>query len=291
MARPLDDLAGARTLAEALRRAAMRLRAAGIEDGRAEARLLLAVAGLPRERQIASPEMVVPPAMLGRWAELIERRWRREPLAYIRGTAPFWDFDLVVGPGVLVPRPETEILIETTIGQLDVKRVSRILDLGTGSGCIILALLRQCSNAFGVAVDRSDAALAYAGENARRLGLTDRLTLVKGDWGAAPSGPYDLIVSNPPYVASNDLKALEPEVWKHEPAMALVAGRDGLGAYRALLPEAARRLAPDGVLLLELGRGQIDSVAPLVREAGLRVVEVRADLAGIARCIHATPCA
>jgi release factor glutamine methyltransferase len=287
MARPLDDPAGARTLAEALRRAAMRLRAAGIEDGRAEARLLLAVAGLSRERQIASPDMAIPPAMLGRWAELIERRCRREPLAYIRGTAPFWDFEVVVGPGVLVPRPETEILVEAVLARLRGRSVQRILDLGTGTGCIVLALLRQLPGAQGIGLDRSEVALRCASENARRLGLADRLGLVAGDWADAPAGPFDLIVGNPPYVADAELPGLQPEVRDHEPALALLGGSDGLDAYRVIAPLVAARLAPGGLVALEHGAGQGAAVAGLLATAGLEGIEHHRDLAGIERCVVA----
>lgn len=287
MAGPIDDPAGVCTLAETLRRAALRLRAAGIEDGRTEARLLLAVAGLPREQQVASPGMPLPATTLARFAELVERRCRREPLAYIRGTAPFWDFELAVQPGVLVPRPETEILVEAVLARLAGQVVAGILDLGTGSGCIVLALLRQLPSAEGTGLDRSATALACAAENAGRLGLAHRLRLVAGDWADAPAGPFDVIVSNPPYVAESELAGLQPEVRDHEPALALLGGRDGLDPYRAIAPLAATRLMAGGLLGLEHGAGQGEAVAALLGQADFTDIEHHRDLAGIDRCIVA----
>ncbi len=287
MAGALDDPAGARTLGEALRRAAMRLRAAGIEEGRAEARLLLALAGLPRERQVASPEMELPPAVLERFAGLVGRRCAREPLAYIRGTAPFRDFELAVRPGVLVPRPETEILVEAVLARRGGRPVRRVLDLGTGTGCIVLALLRELPAALGIGLDRSETALACAEENAQRLGLAQRLRLVEGDWADAPAGPFDLVVGNPPYVAEGELAGLQPEVRDHEPRLALAGGGDGLDPYRAIVPLAAARLEPGGLVALEHGAGQGAAVAALLAAAGFVDIAQHHDLAGIDRCVIA----
>lgn len=287
MAGALDDPAGARTLDEALRRAAMRLRAAGIEEARAEARLLLALVGPSRERQVAGPETELAPAVLERFGELVRRRCGREPLAYIRGTAPFRDFELVVGPGVLVPRPETEILVEAVLARLGAQPVRRILDLGTGTGCIVLALLRELPDAEGTALDRSPVALACAAANAGRLGLADRLRLVEGDWVDAPAGPFDLAVGNPPYVADGELDLLQPEVREHEPTLALLGGGDGLDPYRAIAPLAAARLAPGGLLGLEHGARQGRAVTALLAAAGFVDIAQHHDLAGIDRCVLA----
>lgn len=269
--------------------ASARLRRAGIEGGRSEARRLLELAsGLGRERQLREAEALLEPAAASRFERLVERRARREPLAYILCTAPFWDLELAVRAGVLIPRPESETLIEAALEAFpDRSAALRILDLGVGSGCLVLTLLRHYAMAVGAGVDLSPTALACARDNAERLGLAPRLTLVEGGWADAPAGPFELIVANPPYVAEGDLAGLEPEVREHEPARALLAGADGLDAYRALLPEAARRLGAGGALLLELGAGQADAVVAMARAAGLRVVGMRADLAGIPRCLHA----
>jgi release factor glutamine methyltransferase len=270
-----------------LRSAATRLGDAGIEDPRVEARLLLTLAsGISRARQMAEPGAAIERAVIERLHGFLERRCRREPLAYVRGTAPFWDVDMVVRPGVLIPRPETEILVEAVVARAGEGGASRrILDLGIGSGCIALTLLRLMPAATAVGVDLSSAALDCAAENARRLGVAARLTLVGGDWADAPAGSYDLVVANPPYVAREELHRLQPEVRDFEPGLALCGGHDGLDSYRAILPLAAGRLARDGLLALEHGAGQGDAIAGLARAAGFATVERWRDLAGIERCI------
>lgn len=283
----LDDPAEARTLAEALRAAAMRLRAAGIENGRSEARLLMALAGLPRERQIAGPDEPLAPSTLGLFAGLVERRCAREPMAYIRGTAPFLDFELAVRPGVLVPRPETEVLVEAVAAEMRRRRVGRILDLGVGSGCIVLALLRLLPGSAGVGVDQSVEAIGCTADNAHRLGLDGRLELVTGDWEAAPAGPYDVIVSNPPYIAAGELDGLQPEVRDFEPRLALAGDADGLEPYRLLVPLAASLLASGGLVAFEHGAGQADAVAALLSAGGFATIQRHRDLAGIERCVTA----
>jgi len=213
-------------------------------------------------------------------------------MAYILGEREFWSLPLFVGPGVLVPRPETETLVEAALEAFPDRRVPLgILDLGTGSGCLLLALLREYPNASGVGVDRSAEALAHATLNARRHGLADRAHLVHGDWGRGLAGPFELIVANPPYVASGELTELAPEVARYEPRAALDGGADGLDAYRAILPDLPRLLAPAGVACLEIGAGQATALAALAEVAGFRVA-VRPDLAGIPRCLvlrHRTP--
>jgi release factor glutamine methyltransferase len=265
------------------------LRDRGIAEAGAEARLLLTLgSGLSRGRQLAEPGAAMEAAAIERLHDLVERRCRREPLAYIRGTAPFWDVELVVRPGVLIPRPETEILVEAVLARAGgTATARRILDLGVGSGCIVLTLLRLMPAARAVGVDLSPVALACAAENAGRLGVASRLTLVGGDWTEAPAGPYDLIVGNPPYVAEDDLLGLQPEVRGFEPRLALSGGADGLDPHRAILPLAARSLAPEGLLALEHGLGQADAVAAMAGSAGFPTVERCRDLAGIERCIVA----
>ena len=274
------------TIARALCAATRRLRAAGIEGARAEARLLLRhVTGLPREALVADRDRTLDAEALTRFESVVARRAAREPMAYISGEREFWSLRLAVGPGVLVPRPETETLVEAALEAFPDRRVPlRILDLGTGSGCLLLALLREYPNAVGVGVDRSAAALGHAARNARRHGLAGRALLVQGDWGRALAGPFELIVANPPYVASGELAALAPEIARYEPRAALDGGPDGLDAYRAILPDLPRLLAPGGVACLEIGAGQAATLSSLAATVGLAVGS-RADLAGIPRCL------
>jgi release factor glutamine methyltransferase len=274
------------TISRALCAATHRLRAAGIEEARAEARLLLRhVTGLSPEALVAEPDRRLEAEAAARFEALLARRAAREPMAYILGEREFWSLPLFVGPGVLVPRPETETLVEAALEAFpDRTAPLRILDLGTGSGCLLLALLREYPNASGVGVDRSAEALAHATLNARRHGLADRALLVRGDWGRGLAESFELIVANPPYVASGELAELAPEVARYEPRAALDGGADGLDAYRAILPDLPRLLAPAGVACLEIGAGQATALAALAEVGGFRVA-VRPDLAGIPRCL------
>lgn len=262
------------------------LRAAGIATPRAEARLLLRTAtGWTPERLLAEPQAPVPEPAARRMARLVEARAARTPMAYLLGEREFWSLRLRVGPGVLVPRPETETLVEAALEALPDRAARlRILDLGTGSGCLLLALLHEYPNATGVGLDRSAEALAMAAANARRLGFADRALFVRGDWGRALAGSFDLIVANPPYVATGELDGLEPEVAFHEPRAALDGGPDGLDAYRALLPDLARLLASEGIACLEIGAGQGPALRELGEAVGLGVAALP-DLAGIPRCL------
>jgi release factor glutamine methyltransferase len=263
------------------------LRAAGIEDARAEARRLLAHA-IP-----ATPEALlrdrhepVPTEAEARFRAALARRAAREPLAYITGRAGFWTLDLEVSPATLIPRPDTETLIEAALAaRPDRAGVRRILDLGTGTGALLLAALSEYPAAFGVGVDRSAAAAALAARNAARNGLASRATFLAGDWAAALSGRFDLILANPPYVTAAELPGLMPEVSRFEPASALAAGADGLNAYRAILPALPALLAADGLAVLEVGRGQAEAVESLAAAAGLAPAGRRADLAGVVRAV------
>jgi release factor glutamine methyltransferase len=215
------------------------------------------------------------------FAALVRRRAAGEPVAYITGRKGFWTLDLIVTPDVLIPRPETETLIEAALA-LAARPPAAILDLGAGSGALLLAALSEWPAAWGLGVDRSAAALDVARANAAAAGLAPRAAFVRGDWGAALGGRFDLILANPPYVAAGD--PIDPAVAAHEPAQALFAGADGLCAYRALLPDVARLLAPDGLAVLELGAGQAAAVARLAAAQGL-TGGVRQDLAGEARAL------
>ncbi|MCB1971506.1 MAG: peptide chain release factor N(5)-glutamine methyltransferase [Geminicoccaceae bacterium] len=272
---------------EALTIATGRLAAAGVDEPRREARLLLTHScGLTLQEQIARPEREL--AAAERYLELVERRAAREPFAYITGRRAFWDLEFDVDEGVLVPRPETESLIEAVLEKWPDRAASlHILDLGIGSGCILVTLLHLFVRARGIGVDRSAQAIAMSHRNARRADVAGRMALVEGDWAAPIDQRFDLVVSNPPYIRDVDHDGLEPEVRFHEPRMALVAGDDGLDAYRAIIADLPRLLAPGGMAFLEIGQGQGDAVRELFNRAGLVNLGSRNDLAGIERCLIA----
>jgi release factor glutamine methyltransferase len=263
------------------------LRQAGIEDVRSEALLLLAKAtGRTRVDLVAGRQADLGPAEQAALAELARRRGQREPMAYILGEREFWSLPFLVNPAVLIPRPDSETVVEAALKEIrDRSAPLRLLDLGTGSGCLLLALLSELPAATGLGIDASEAALALARANAVRLDLARRAAFACGHWGQALAGPFDLIVSNPPYVGEGDWAALQPEVRDFEPQAALLAGPDGLAAYRALAPDLARLLAPGASACLEIGFGQGDAVAAILRSCGLEVAGRRRDLAGIERCL------
>jgi release factor glutamine methyltransferase len=252
-----------------LRDAVERLRPAGIESSRAEARLLWECA------QAAGADFEI----------LLQRRLAREPISYITGHKEFWSLDFEVGPGVLIPRPETETLVEQALRELqDKAQPYRILDLGTGSGCLLIALLKEFPNATGVGIDSSEAALSWAHRNTTHHGMSNRCELSKSDWGRA-QGTFDLIVSNPPYIPSSCIAGLAPDVQNYEPRESLDGGPDGLDAYRALMPVLCKNLKGDGVALLEIGAGQHHMVRRISESQGLAGGRIEPDLAGIPRCV------
>lgn len=275
------------SVADALTEATRALAAADVENPRAEARLLLeAATGLSRERLVARPEVPLDSEAAERLRALTARRAAREPMAYIRGWAEFWSLRFRVGPGVLVPRPETETLIEAALAAFpDRARPLRVLDIGTGSGCLALTLLHLYPAARAIGTDTEPAALVCAKRNAAALGVADRARLVRTRWAEALAGPFDLVVGNPPYVATAAIDRLAPEVARHEPRAALDGGADGLDAYHAILADLPRLLTPDGVALLEIGRGQDAALIALAAAAGF-AVRRRRDLAGIVRCLE-----
>lgn len=267
---------------------AARLRVAGIEATRPEAWVLLAwAAERSRAALMAGSDDALPPAIRSRFEAAVERRATQEPLAYIVGEKEFWSLGFRVSPAVLIPRPDSETLVEAALDHLRSETPGLVLDLGTGSGCLLLAVLSERSRVFGIGIDQSEAAARLAYENARRLGLEDRCSFVVSDWAAAVAGTFDLILCNPPYVSEGEMAALAPDVAAFEPRAALAAGADGLAAYRRLAPAFRHLLRPDGVLCLEVGQGQADAVGALLRAAGLAMLGVRPDLAGIARCVIA----
>lgn len=276
--------AAAMPLRDALSAIASRLAQAGIEAPRREARLLLAAALDCRPDDLLSRETV--PAGIG--LDLAARRAAHEPLAYITGRREFWSLDLAVSPATLIPRPDTETLIEAALATFpDRCRVRRILDLGTGTGALLLAALTEFPGAFGIGVDISPDAARLAHRNAVSLGLADRAAFLAGDWAGSLAGRFDLVLSNPPYITELEIDALMPEIRLYEPRRALAGGADGLAAYRRLIADLPRCLADDGVAVFEIGAGQQASVATLARNQGF-TAEGRQDIAGVTRALVIT---
>ncbi len=274
--------------AQALRGAEAMLAAAGIENAGREARLLAieALGCTALDLALHGEAPCGDGAM--RLAAMLARRRAGEPVARILGAWEFWGLPFRLSPETLVPRPDTETAVEAGLAVLsDRGGAHRLLDLGTGSGCLLVALLSERPAAHGVGLDRSEGALATARINAVANGVGDRAAFVCGDWAAALAGPFDLVVSNPPYVASAAIPGLAAEVRTHDPRAALDGGPDGLGAYHAILREAPRLLAPGGTLVLEIGYDQAEAVAGLVAGAGLVAAPVVLDLAGRPRVVLA----
>lgn len=274
--------AGRRGDADAALRAASARLAAVSDSARLDAELLMAhAAGVSRERLILGLRDRDAPEGFD---ALVERRLRHEPVAQIVGTRDFWTLTLAVTPDVLTPRPDTETLLETAMDQYaGTPGPARILDLGTGSGALLLAALDEWRAATGLGIDASEAALAVARGNAVRCGLDGRAAFRKGDWLRGVTERFDLVLANPPYISTHAL--LPRDVAQYEPAMALFAGEDGLDCYRAIAPDLARVLAPGGLALLEIGFDQGESAGALFADRGFAVT-VRPDLAGRARCLQ-----
>ena len=279
-------MTGTATRAAVLGSAAAELRAAGIDAPRRDARLLMQHAlGLTPEALLAHDDRPLGAAEGRRLAALVRRRIAREPLAYLTGRREFWSLDFAVDRSALVPRPETETVVEAVLARAaHLPPRPHLLDLGTGSGCLLVALLSELHNATGVGVDISAAAASLAQANARRHGLDGRASFVVADWGAPLADRFDIVVSNPPYVAAQTLASLAPEITRHEPRTALAGGVDGYASYRQLAPQIVRLLAPAGLAAIEVGAGMADEVASLFAAEGLEEIDRRRDLAGIDRC-------
>ncbi len=279
-------------VAAALRDAAGRLKAAGCDTPRLDAVLLLAQAlGITPDRVRLSPDMKLDADAAARFAAMLMRRAAREPVSHILGRREFWGLDFKVSPAVLDPRPDSETLVQAALDAVpDRKAALRLVDFGTGSGCLLLALLHELPKATGLGVDASGAALDVARDNAARLGLAERANFMLGDWGAGLAGPFDILISNPPYIETAAIAGLADDVRKHEPLSALDGGADGLDCYRRLIPDMARLAAGNAILALEVGQGQADAVAGLlaslggVNPAGIARIH---DLGGVARVVQA----
>jgi release factor glutamine methyltransferase len=289
--------ASAAELRAALRAAIARLEECGVPSAPLAAELLLMhVLQCDRAWLYAHPESELSPKDAATYAQLIERRGEGVPTQYLTGRQEFWGLEFEVGPGVLIPRPETEQVIEVALERLSARRAEplRIADVGTGSGCIAIALASELPRAEIVATDISAAALTFAQRNAARHGVSNRIQFLKANLlEMAIEAPmrresgFDLIVSNPPYVGRNDAGSLPREVREHEPAEALFAGDDGLEIYPALIDEAARNLAPNGSLVLEIGYNGAQYVGSLLSASQWTDLRVTRDLAGIERVISA----
>ncbi|MDE5464582.1 peptide chain release factor N(5)-glutamine methyltransferase [Bradyrhizobium sp. CSS354] len=278
---------------ESARRAlAAQLRSAQLEEAELDARILLGAAlGLDLTGLIAQAARLLAEAETSRLAQYAGRRIAGEPVARILGTREFWGLPFRLSEATLVPRPDTETVVELALEILRERQAShqiRIADIGTGSGAILLALLHEIPGASGVGTDLSLTALKTARDNAAALGLADRASFVACSYAAALRGPFDLIVSNPPYISSAEIPKLSIEVREHDPHLALDGGNDGYDAYRALIPQAAERLAPGGALIVEAGQGQARNIETLMTAAALVVDRPpKADLAGIPRAVSA----
>jgi release factor glutamine methyltransferase len=277
------------TVGEALAQARKTLIEIGVESAALDARLLVAAAlGTRIEQVIAWPERAMPEEAAARMKVLLQRRLDREPMSQILGRREFWSLEFTVTSDVLTPRPDSETLIAAVLDRIaDKARPLTLLDLGVGSGCLLLSLLSELPNASGVGVDRSAAALAVARGNAAALGLSARARFVRGDWLSGLDARFDIVVANPPYIPTADIAGLAPEL-RHEPHQALDGGRDGLDAYRAIAREVRRALVPRGLLAVEIGAGQGEAVTAILRAAGLELIASTPDLSGRERCLLAS---
>ncbi len=287
----MSDAFAGQTVEAARRALTARFKSGSIDSAELDARILLGAAlGLDLSGTIAASNQLLTSDETAGLEELARRRLNGEPVARILGAKEFWGLSLQLSAETLVPRPDTETVVELALEMLRVRSLSnrqlRIADIGTGSGAILLALLSELPAAHGIGTDISAAALQTAHNNAAHLGLADRATFIACDYAAALSGRFDLIVSNPPYIRSADIAGLAPEVRDHDPHRALDGGNDGLAAYRILIPQATPLLAPGGVLAVEVGYGQSADVAQLMMAAGLTIEgPPKPDLAGIPRAV------
>lgn len=276
------------TLGTLYRQAVGAFQTAGLPTPELDARWLLAeAAGVPVTAISLNPERALSAEAVAKADAFVARRLAGEPVDRILGNREFWSLSFRLSPATLSPRPDTETLVETCLAVLpDRHGTYRILDLGTGTGAILIALLSERPEARGVGIDKATEAVAVARLNAEDNGVVARAAFAEGDWMAGLVGPFDLIVSNPPYIPSRDIAGLDREVREHDPVLALDGGADGLAAYRTIIADAPRLLAPRGCLVLELGFGQEEEVAALMRAAGFVMLgPARKDLGGVARAV------
>ena len=274
------------SVAEAVARLTTDFTAAGIESARRDARILVGhILNLEPSLLFARGDVKIPAAERARLDALAARRLAYEPVSRILGEREFYGLAFRITRDTLDPRPDTETMVDAVLAERKAIAAPRILDLGTGTGCILLAILNGWPEATGLGVDINPGAVSVAAENARRLGMAARAAFQAGVWTEGLSGPFDIIVSNPPYVTDGEFPDLAPDVRLYDPRTALTAGGDGLDAYRALTAPAARLLAPGGRIFLEIGAGQGGAVMNIAAAAGLRIQDRHADLSGIERCL------
>jgi release factor glutamine methyltransferase len=279
------------TLGGVLASATERLRRAGVDTARLDARLLAGhVLGLDTAAMVAHPERVLTAAEAAAVESLVARRERREPVARILGAREFFGLAFALSADTLEPRPDSETVVEAALAALGGIDAPRVLDLGTGTGCLLLAVLAARTDASGVGIDAAAGAVQAASANAAALGLAERATFRQRDWNAAGwtegvGGPFDLVLANPPYIPAAEIAALQPEVRDFDPRLALDGGADGLDPYRRLVPELTNLLTPGGIAAFEVGAGQAAAVAAALVTEGLTEVGILPDLGGIERCV------
>ena len=280
---------GYATIGSALDNGAAALAVAGFAEPRRHTRRLLAAAlGRSAAEIFAHPEAALGPAQGARVAAMLGRIIAHEPLSRIIGKREFWGLEFMLSAETLDPRPESETVVEAVLARLpDRTRAYRFLDLGTGTGCLLLALLSEFPRSIGIGIDVATGAARAARRNAMLLGLGGRAHFVAGDWAQAIAGGFDAVVANPPYIPTPAIAELPPEVRNYDPRLALDGGADGLAAYRAIAVELLRLLLPGGLFAAEIGWGQAAPVAAILTQSGLAVVGFAPDLAGIVRCVVA----
>jgi len=281
----------AQTRRAALKEAVAHMKSAAVDTPVLDARLIVQHAlGVDWEALFLKADQAITHRERENLSAALTRRASREPVSRIVGRRHFWTLDLAVSPATLDPRADSETLIEAVLAAMPDRGVSlRLLDLGAGTGALLLALLAEYPGAEGIGVDRSAAAIEVARQNADSHGLTDRARFIVGDWAAAIAGAFDLIVSNPPYIARDDLAGLPPDVRDFDPVEALDGGLDGLDAYRAILPSISRLLAPGGLAVIEIGSGQGGAVETIAQSCGLTLRGRRPDLGGVVRALSFGP--
>lgn len=275
------------TIGMLLHAAQARLKSAGVDTPRLDAILLLSEAsGLSEDRIRSRPEIPVSADKASAFEAMLQRRLRREPVSKILGRREFWSLEFRTSRDVLDPRADSETLVSAVLAAIpDRNAALRIVDFGTGSGCLLLSLLHELPSATGVGIDVSPPALAVAQENADRFALSSRCLFRLGSWGKGIEGMFDILISNPPYIESGVVPGLEPEVADYDPLLALDGGADGLDAYRALIPDMARLASKGAFAALEVGMGQDVAVSRLLGEAGFGEIAVMPDLSGIGRVV------
>ncbi len=278
------------TIGGAFEQACSLLKAAGVGEPRLDARLLVAhVSDSDTASVFGFPERGLDEGQVAQLSQLVQRRISREPMAHILGTREFWSLPFFVTRDTLVPRPDSETLIEAVLQHFpDTTKKQSIFDLGTGSGCLLLALLSEFPNAKGTGVDRSDTALEIAARNAKSLKLDHRACFLKGNWADAIEEQFDIVITNPPYIPSDEIQTLAADVASFEPVSALDGGADGLDSYRTILAQIFKVMEKEADIFLETGAGQAPAVANMVEASGMQVVEIKKDLSGIERCVVGT---